>query len=639
MEVTERPLPPGPGQQPSKKNLCLFHNSQSGQTRQGSCSISVYDSPVSNTTIQKKCSWQELFERCTGKPELLPDNKAETKARNGAYFVRGEVVSGHRDDDHLGLCHLIIMDVDKAVDGLPLPTPKEIHESLNDIAHAVYNTATPGRSRIVFLVKPYRKEDTDKLTRAVYQFCRSRGLNFKFAGESNTKSQPWFLPQTTDSEAHQAYGRVDGDMFDPSKVDLPEDEPEQVEPKSSHNPMRDFIADLKSGTIHQAAKKYAGWRVKTTNLSMRQVFDELDEIINACCSDREKVTRWFNGERASLEVWFNFNVSSNAEEWPEPLPLKAELPPVQKMLEEMIPEPFRAWVVDAADRMQVPQDFLIAPLLVVCGSVVGTSCKIRPKRLDDWEVTPNLWGGIVGPPSFLKTPSLNETVNKTLGRLEAKAREKHEAQLQEHDVSVMVGAAQKKALQSAMEKAAKQEAAGKSEGKSVTELANKINAFGESEPPTERRYRTNDSSIEKIVELLNENPRGLLYFRDELIGLFKRAERAGNEQDRAFLLESWNGDGSHVDDRIGRGTVRTDNLCISLLGGIQPDKLSGYLHGAINEGENDGFVQRLQLMVYPDPVGKWQYLDRKPDMVARERAYRIIERLAEMEFEGEINDE
>ena len=71
--------------------------------------------------------------------------------------------------------------------------------------------------------------------------------------------------------------------------------------------------------------------------------------------------------------------------------------------------------------MQVPADFLIVPLLVVCASVIGTSCRIRPKQQDDWDVVPNLWGGIVGPPSMMKTPALNEAVNKTLGRLEAAA--------------------------------------------------------------------------------------------------------------------------------------------------------------------------------------------------------------------------
>lgn len=321
----------------------------------------------------------------------------------------------------------------------------------------------------------------------------------------------------------------------------------------------------------------------------------------------------------------------NKKEWPEPKPIKAELPPVEKITERMIPDPFRAWVMDAADRMQVPPDFIIAPLLVVCGSIVGTAYHIRPKQKDDWSITPNLWGGIVGPPSTLKTPALNESVNKTLGRLEVAARGEHEQATSEHDMASMVNAAKVKAMKAEIEKTAKKELQGKKTKKSTDELAKELRDLQLCASPTERRYKTNDSSIEKLVELLEQNPRGLLYFRDELIGLFKRTERTGNEQDRAFLLEAWNGDGSHVDDRIGRGTVRTDNLCVSLLGGIQPDKLAGYLHQAISEGDNDGFVQRLQLLVYPDPVAQWQYTDRWPDTEAKNRAYKVIENIAAME--------
>ncbi len=280
--------------------------------------ISVYDGPVNSKKIppQKKYSWPELFKLLIGEPECLPDNKSETKAKYG-YYTRGNIKNGYRDDEHLGLCYVVILDVDKSIDGLPLPTPKESNLALKDIKHVAHSTATPGRSRITLPVEPYQKEDTDKITRAAYHFLRSRGLNFKYAGESSVKSQPWFLPQTTDYEAHQAYGKLDGEMFDPSMVDLPEPEPteslmanlpERIESKSDHNPMRDFIADLKSGTIHQAAKKYAGWLVKTSNLSMRQVFDELDEIIKACCTDKEKISRWFDDERAGLEKWFVSNV-------------------------------------------------------------------------------------------------------------------------------------------------------------------------------------------------------------------------------------------------------------------------------------------------------------------------------------------
>jgi len=265
------------------------------------------------------------------------------------------------------------------------------------------------------------------------------------------------------------------------------------------------------------------------------------------------------------------------EEWPEPLPIEAELPDVETITSKMIPEPFRDWVMDAASRMQIPADFIIAPLIVVCGATVGTSCRMRPKQKDDWTVVPNLWGGIVGPPSMLKTPALTEAVNKTLGRLEVAAREEHLEAITEYEADAMLRAAKEKAIKADIEKTAKDQRQGKNTNKSLDDLAEEYKKLKAYEIPTERRYKTNDSSIEKIVELLEQNPRGLLYFRDELIGLFKRTERAGNEQDRAFLLESWNGDGSHTDDRIGRGTVRTDNLCISLLGGIQPDKLAGYL--------------------------------------------------------------
>lgn len=320
-----------------------------------------------------------------------------------------------------------------------------------------------------------------------------------------------------------------------------------------------------------------------------------------------------------------------AKAWPDPEPLAANLPSVAKLIPSMIPEPVKDWAMDTAERMQVPVDFIVAPFLVTCGSIIGTSCKVRPKKLDDWEVTPNTWGGIVAGPSMLKTPALNEAIGP-IRLLEKQALEQYEEKVIEYKKNDILNTAKKKALQTEIEKAAKNETSGKHIEKSAEELIGKFMTLEEETSPTERRYKTNDSSIEKIVELLNENPRGLLYFRDELIGLFKRAERVGNEQDRAFLLESWNGNGSHTDDRIGRGTVRTDNLCLSLLGGIQPDKIASYLHGAINDNDNDGFVQRLQLMVYPDPIANWQYKDQQPNEAARERVFKLVQTLAYMQL-------
>jgi putative DNA primase/helicase len=100
---------------------------------------------------------------------------------------------------------------------------------------------------------------------------------------------------------------------------------------------------------------------------------------------------------------------------------------------------------------------------------------------------------------------------------------------------------------------------------------------------TQRRYILNDSTVEKLGELLNQNPNGLLLFRDELIGWLRTLDREGHENDRAFYLEAWNGNGSYTYDRIGRGTLHIKAACVSILGGIQPGPLNNYLQSLLSQ--------------------------------------------------------
>ena len=131
---------------------------------------------------------------------------------------------------------------------------------------------------------------------------------------------------------------------------------------------------------------------------------------------------------------------------------------------------------------------------------------------------------------------------------------------------------------------------------------------------------------------MNENPRGLLYFRDELTGLLASWDREDRQQDRAFFLECWEGKQPFSVDRIGRGTTDTKNACLSLLGGIQPSKLAAYLLQSVGNLTNDGMVQRFQLLVYPDEPAAWTLIDEAPDVQAKQRAYEIFKALAEMDF-------
>ncbi|MEJ8821045.1 DUF3987 domain-containing protein [Variovorax humicola] len=133
--------------------------------------------------------------------------------------------------------------------------------------------------------------------------------------------------------------------------------------------------------------------------------------------------------------------------------------------------------------------------------------------------------------------------------------------------------------------------------------------------------------MEKLGDLLVDNPQGLLVFRDELTGLLASWEKEGHESDKAFYLEGWNGTGSFNIDRIGRGSLRIKNHCLGVFGGIQPELLQRYLAAMSVALGNDGRIQRFQVMVYPDSVA-WEWRDRHPVKGAREAVRDLFDRLA-----------
>ena len=147
-----------------------------------------------------------------------------------------------------------------------------------------------------------------------------------------------------------------------------------------------------------------------------------------------------------------------------------------------------------------------------------------------------------------------------------------------------------------------------------------------------RRYETNDTTIEKMGELLNQNPNGLMMYRDEMTGWLRSLDRDGHEQDRAFYLESWDGKGAFTYDRIGRGTTHIEHCCVTILGGIQPGPLSDYVRQARKGGRgDDGLLQRFQLLVWPDEPRKWTNVDRPPDEDAFNAAAGVFKRLDDLQ--------
>lgn len=309
--------------------------------------------------------------------------------------------------------------------------------------------------------------------------------------------------------------------------------------------------------------------------------------------------------------------------WPAPQPLPNDLPPVTPFDPELLPGTFRPFVLDITERLQCPPDFPAVASMVVLSTIIGRQVGIRPKRFDDWLVIPNLWGAVVGRPGVLKTPAIQEPL-KLFSCLEEKARKAYASAIEEHEAKMLVRRASAKEIEKAIAKAFV-------ENKDPQELA-RLAVQETPQLPLRRRYLTNDVTVEKLGEILSANPRGILLFRDELLGLLKNLDREGSEGARAFFLEAWNGDGRFTYDRIGRGTVEIEAACLSLLGGIQPGPLMEYQQSALRGGAgDDGLIQRFQLMVWPDISGGWQNVDRSPNREARRMASEVIERLDQLD--------
>ncbi len=316
--------------------------------------------------------------------------------------------------------------------------------------------------------------------------------------------------------------------------------------------------------------------------------------------------------------------------WPEPKPIQAILHPVPAFdAQTLLPEALRGWVMDEADRMPCPPDFVAAGALVTLGAIIGARCAIKPKARDSWLIVPNLWGGIVGLPSAKKSPAMGAAL-RPLDRLIALAMQGYQANLESFESARTIFEAKNEAIEARIKAAARDAKKG-----DLDTLAKELQGHRQQMPdvPILRRYKSNDTTVEKLGELLRENPFGLLVLRDELVGLIASWEREGREGERAFYLEAWNGNASFDTDRIGRGSIFIPNLCVSIFGGIQPDKLGGYLEQASNALANDGMLQRFQLRVYPDHR-PWEWRDRIPAKEARDRAYAVFEALAQFDPEA-----
>jgi hypothetical protein len=257
---------------------------------------------------------------------------------------------------------------------------------------------------------------------------------------------------------------------------------------------------------------------------------------------------------------------SPSDDWP---PLRfGGLPPVDPFPVDVLPEPAARLVVEGADAIGCPPDFLGVPALAVTGGTIGRSVALLLKQA--YFANATLYAACVGPPSDGKTPALR-LVAGAVRRIDESLETEHTQAIEhwraEADRS---GGAGKKAKPPPL--------------------------------PKPRRIDIDDITMETVPNVLADNPRGLIRINDELTAflLGMNQFKGGKGNDRPNALKIWSGDAIKK-DRVGHeanAPIRCPHPAMTIVGGLPPDML-GFLLDP--KGRADGFIDRF-LLTYPDPL-------------------------------------
>ena len=397
------------------------------------------------------------------------------------------------------------------------------------------------------------------------------------------------------------------------------------------------FADILEGNRNNALTSLAG-KYFSENLNR-------EKVLALCLSDNKKRCSPALPEHEVMKIVDSIerahNKSQEPKEWGNPLPIKkSSLLPVSSFeVDKFLPNPLRVFVKDCSYRTQTPPDLIATALVAGFSSLLGAEYRMHPKERDDWAEVPNLWNMIIAPPGSLKSNCLGEAL-KPIKYLAAIARKNFEAVKKDFENAKISYEMTKKSLEKALQATfdRKVKVSDSTESQNLeTEIKNYERQLAELEIPNqkfEKRYITSDATIEKLQELLENNTGGILVERDELISLLMSFEMSGREADRGFYLAGWNGSGNYQVDRIGRGSPYIPHLCLSLVGGTQPEKIQDYIYKNTSALANDGLIQRFQLMVYPD-FTKREYVDEYPDIEAKNAIYNIAKTITNNNF---LND-
>ena len=276
-----------------------------------------------------------------------------------------------------------------------------------------------------------------------------------------------------------------------------------------------------------------------------------------------------------------------------------------------LPEPIRTFVIETADSMRCDPCFIILALIAATAAAVGNSRRIRLKNR--WTEPCVFWLVVIAESGTMKSPGLDAALS-FLRKLQSKAYADYEQATEQYERDLL-----------------------KFEADLASYKKPSANRAGEPpEPPPKPiclRFICEDSTVEALAAVLDEQPRGVVMIRDELSGWLNSfdAYKACKGSDVAHWLSMHRAGSMTVDRKSGKRITHIPHAGVSIAGGIQPTTMATALAGRYRPNKDDAEVQLTQprehfdnglaarlLLAMPPRIPKsWTDKDVSPEICER----------------------
>ncbi|MDA0240524.1 MAG: DUF3987 domain-containing protein [Proteobacteria bacterium] len=314
------------------------------------------------------------------------------------------------------------------------------------------------------------------------------------------------------------------------------------------------------------------------------------------------ISDWLDGHGDAAEpddLRDQLQMMIGAADWldpPDPLPAPITWEPFPV---KSLPSKLRRFVIETAAALGCDPAFVVLPALAVLASCVGNSRRIRLKA--SWSEPCVIWSATIAPPSSLKSPAWQAACDP-LQRIQQKIFAELKATMREHDILIQFHE--------------KQSAEWKREKRTGGDPPKKP------EPPVCLRLITSDATVEALVSILAENPRGCLYAVDELASWLNsmNSYKGGKGGDLQAYLSMHRAGPVTVDRKTGKRITSVPRAAVSICGTIQPGVYERLASSP--EFRESGMMTRL--LVARPPVGKKVWTDADVSDEMQESYSRLI---------------